>query len=77
MMYTAKDRDEVKEAILKLIAGKRVVKVSFSGLNGTIHTTEYSQAGLPDLQRLLHEIESQLNPSEEDWYCEQLYSRKF
>lgn len=74
-MWTIEDRDEVQKAIRELAAGKRAVKISFSGLNGANHSTEYAQADLPELRKLLHEIQFCL--SDGYWEVENVVSRKF
>ena len=59
-LWSESDLLEVAQAIKQLALGNRVVKVAFSGLNGALHTTEYAQADLPQLQRLRREIEGEL-----------------
>ena len=54
-MYTERDLNKVKRAILSLAEGKRVVSVSLAG-----REVKYGQAELPQLQDLANEIQSEL-----------------
>ena len=57
-MYTERDLNKVKRAILYLAEGKRVVSVSPAG-----REVKYGQAELPQLQDLANEIQSALSKS--------------
>ncbi len=55
-MYTERDLNKVKRAILYLAEGKRVVSVSLAG-----REVKYGQAELPQLRELANEIQSELS----------------
>jgi hypothetical protein len=57
-VYTERDLNKVKRAILYLAEGKRVVSVSLAG-----REVKYGQAELPQLQDLANEIQSALSKS--------------
>jgi hypothetical protein len=57
-VYTERDLNKVKRAILSLAEGKRVVSVSLAG-----REVKYGQAELPQLQDLANEIQSALSKS--------------
>ena len=54
-LFTTADRTSVKDAIVKLAAGDRVVTVAVQG-----RTTTYQQAGLAELRALLSQIDADL-----------------
>lgn len=56
MGYTTEDLATVREAILALATGERVVSVTIRG-----RTTQYSQVSLPDLRALAAEIEGSVS----------------
>ena len=62
-MYTERDLNKVKRAILYLAEGKRVVSVSLAG-----REVKYGQAELPQLQDLANEIQSALSRSSSPRY---------
>jgi len=53
--YTTTDRDNVKDAIIELATGKRVVSVDVGG-----KTRDFHQTNLPALRNLLAEIVADL-----------------
>ncbi len=63
-LWTKDDLSEVKQAIKDLALGKRIVKVSFSGVNGALHSNEYASTDLPQLRSLKLEIEYEIATSE-------------
>jgi len=62
-VYTERDLNKVKRAILYLAEGKRVVSVSLAG-----REVKYGQAELPQLQDLANEIQSALSRSSSPRY---------
>ncbi|MGI0120297.1 hypothetical protein [Zooshikella sp. RANM57] len=63
-LWTVDDLIAVKKAIRELAVGKRLVKVSFSGIGGSNQTNEYAAADLPQLRNLCREIESEIAVSQ-------------
>ncbi|TDF41903.1 hypothetical protein EYS14_03405 [Alteromonadaceae bacterium M269] len=59
-MWTQSDLLNVKEAIMKLATGARIVTVSFSVDGGSDRKTEFQPAQLHELKKLYSEIESSL-----------------
>jgi hypothetical protein len=57
-LFTTSDRESVKDAIVKLATGDRVVQVTVQG-----RTTSYQQAGLAELRALLSQIDADLATS--------------
>ncbi|EJG1871555.1 hypothetical protein BS052_RS21165 [Vibrio parahaemolyticus] len=59
-LWTLEDLAEVKRAIKELAIGKRLVRVSFSGINGSNQTNEYAPVDLPQLRKLRREMEAEI-----------------
>ncbi len=59
-LWTQEDLVEVKRAIKELAIGKRLVRVSFSGINGSNQTNEYAPVDLPALRTLHREMEAEI-----------------
>lgn len=55
MPWTQSDADQVREAILKLVTGKRVVTVNYAG--PPARSVSYQLAELGDLRAILAEME--------------------
>lgn len=55
MAFTESDLDKIKDAIIALATGERVVQVTVDG-----RTTQYAQADLDKLKSLRSEIQSEL-----------------
>ncbi|WP_444885986.1 hypothetical protein [Microbulbifer sp. PSTR4-B] len=58
-LWTPEDLQAVKDAIMKLVSGKRAVTIKFSGGN-TTKEASYAPADLPQLKRLHSEIRREL-----------------
>lgn len=65
-MWTRDDLTEVTGAIKQLALGKRLVKISFTGVNGSLQTNEYAPADLPQLRKLRTEIQQEIAVAENE-----------